>query len=283
MSRVKTRQPAPAAVPARPRRRDGSRSRPAAQFAEHGYERATFRAHRRGAGVDPALVVHFFGSKEEPLPRGDAAAAVRSPTRLSRSPSGPREGVGRRLAELIVAALESPATRPIVARAHPVGLVASGGGRARARDRDPRPRSALVRALDDDGPRRGRCSIGAQVVGIALARYVVRVEPLASMPAAERRRARRPDVPALPHRAAHHLTGLRGGATRRRARPTAARRRSWKAASLRASPPSRTAPPSERAAPGARHARCGTRSACPCSSSPRRACPRAPRHASRGS
>ncbi len=35
------------------------------QFAEQGYERATFRAIAAAAGVDPALVVHFYGSKEE--------------------------------------------------------------------------------------------------------------------------------------------------------------------------------------------------------------------------
>jgi len=36
-----------------------------AQFAELGYDRATFRGIAAAAGVDPALVVHFYGSKEE--------------------------------------------------------------------------------------------------------------------------------------------------------------------------------------------------------------------------
>jgi AcrR family transcriptional regulator len=34
-----------------------------AQFAAHGWDRATIRAIAREAGVDPALVLHFFGSK----------------------------------------------------------------------------------------------------------------------------------------------------------------------------------------------------------------------------
>jgi AcrR family transcriptional regulator len=33
-------------------------------FAELGYERASFRRIATAAGVDPALVVHFYGSKE---------------------------------------------------------------------------------------------------------------------------------------------------------------------------------------------------------------------------
>jgi AcrR family transcriptional regulator len=35
-----------------------------AQFAEHGYQGATIRGIAAGAGVDPALVHHFYGSKE---------------------------------------------------------------------------------------------------------------------------------------------------------------------------------------------------------------------------
>lgn len=36
-----------------------------AQFAEHGYRGATIRAIAARAGVDPALVHHFYGTKEE--------------------------------------------------------------------------------------------------------------------------------------------------------------------------------------------------------------------------
>lgn len=34
------------------------------QFAEHGYDGATIRAIAAAAAVDPALVHHFYGSKE---------------------------------------------------------------------------------------------------------------------------------------------------------------------------------------------------------------------------
>ena len=34
-------------------------------FAELGYERTSFRQIAAAAGVDPALVVHFYGSKED--------------------------------------------------------------------------------------------------------------------------------------------------------------------------------------------------------------------------
>src|SRR5512133_3235638 len=70
-------------------------------FAEVGYERATFRAIATAAGVDPALGVPFYGSTEQRfrqvlmLPPALAEA-------LEHLGGGPREGVGRRLAELVV-------------------------------------------------------------------------------------------------------------------------------------------------------------------------------------
>lgn len=64
--------PARRARAARPGRRAGdSGTREAileatrAQFAAHGYQGATIRAIAAEAGVDPALVHHFYGTKEE--------------------------------------------------------------------------------------------------------------------------------------------------------------------------------------------------------------------------
>ena len=43
----------------------------------------------------------------------------------------------------------------------------------------------LAAALTDDEPETRAVLVGSQIVGLALARHVVRVEPLASMPAAD--------------------------------------------------------------------------------------------------
>jgi Tetracyclin repressor-like, C-terminal domain len=96
----------------------------------------------------------------------------------------PRGQMGRRLAELVVGALENPATRPVLlgrirsASSNPVaaGLV---------RETVTRDLSALTRAVGGDRPDERAALLGAQVVGIALARNVVHVEPLASMPPAD--------------------------------------------------------------------------------------------------
>ena len=151
------------------------------QFAEVGYDRATFRSIATAAGVDPALVVHFFGSKEQlfhevmKLPPGLA-------DRLASLAEVPRAEIGRRLAEVIVAGFENPATQRII-----VGRIRSASQHPEAaelvRQAVAGDLARLTAALDVDHPDERAVLAGVQVVGTALARYVVRVEPLASMPA----------------------------------------------------------------------------------------------------
>jgi AcrR family transcriptional regulator len=149
-------------------------------FAELGYERATIRAIAAKAAVDPALVVHFYGSKENlflevtQLPPQVADA-------IARIAEGPRAQMGRRLAELIVGVLENPATQPIVvgrircASSHPDAA-------ALVRETVTRDLVRLTGAISDDEPETRAVLIGASIVGTALARYIVVVEPLASFP-----------------------------------------------------------------------------------------------------
>jgi AcrR family transcriptional regulator len=148
-------------------------------FADLGYDRATFRAIAAAAGVDPALVVHFYGTKDE-LFRQVMALPPPIADGIERLAEGPRETVGRRLAELIVGALESPQSRTVVlgrircASSHPDAA-------ALVRETVTRDLLRLATALSDDEPETRAVLVGAQVVGLALARHVVQVEPLASM------------------------------------------------------------------------------------------------------
>jgi AcrR family transcriptional regulator len=125
-------------------------------FAELGYERATFRAIAGAAHVDPALVVHFYGTKDE-LFRQVMALPPPIAEGLAGLAEGPRETVGRRLAELIVGALEHPASRTVVlgrircASSHPDAALSSAR-RSRATCSGSRRRCRTTT------PRRGPCS-----------------------------------------------------------------------------------------------------------------------------
>jgi AcrR family transcriptional regulator len=153
------------------------------QFAELGYDRATLRGIAGEAGVDAALVVRFYGSKDalfsEVMALPPAVAEA-----LASLADGPTATIGRRFAEVIVGMLENPRSRSII-----VGRIRSASSHpdaaALVRETVTRDIGRLVAALTDDEPETRAVLVGSQVVGLALARHVVRVEPLASLPPAD--------------------------------------------------------------------------------------------------
>ena len=153
------------------------------QFAELGYDRATLRGIAGEAGVDAALVVRFYGSKDG-LFREVMALPPAVAEAMAGLADGPPATVGRRLAEVIVGMLENPRSRSIV-----LGRIRSASSHPEAaalvRETVTRDVGRLVAAVTDDEPETRAVLVGSQIVGLALARYVVRVEPLASLPPAD--------------------------------------------------------------------------------------------------
>jgi AcrR family transcriptional regulator len=147
------------------------------QFADQGYDRTTLRSVAAQAGVDPALVVHFFGSKqglflagvELPFEPADLAA------RISESP---RERVGELVANFALGVLDDPEARSrwlaIIRAAASEPEVA----RLLRRTLETRVFAPIVEALGvEDAPLRVTLA-GTQLVGIAMGRYIVGLKPL---------------------------------------------------------------------------------------------------------
>jgi AcrR family transcriptional regulator len=153
------------------------------QFAELGYDRATLRGIAGEAGVDAALVVRFYGSKDA-LFREVMALPPAVAEAMAALADGPSATVGRRLAEVIVGMLEDPRSRSVV-----LGRIRSASSHpdaaALVRETVTRDIGRLAAALTDDQPETRAVLVGSQIVGLALARYVVRVEPLVSLPAGD--------------------------------------------------------------------------------------------------
>jgi len=152
-------------------------------FAEAGFDNATIRGIAAAAGVDPALVLHYYGSKE-----GVFRAAVNVPIEpgefLPRLLEEGLDGLGERLVRFFVTTWDSPAGSPLLGVIRSV--VTSETAAALLRDFVSREiLSRLAEGLELDRPQLRASLAASQLIGLAMLRYVVRVEPLASAPPAD--------------------------------------------------------------------------------------------------
>ncbi|MBW8804833.1 MAG: TetR family transcriptional regulator [Catenulisporales bacterium] len=154
-----------------------------AEFASRGYERATVRGIARVAGVDSALVHHYFGSKEQVF-----LAALDfpvNPAMVQDVAAGDPAGIGERLARFVVSLWESPPTRErllAVVRSVTSNEEMAALVRGFARPRLVVPLAARIGGADAEA--RVEMAL-AQIIGLAMARYVIRMEPVASVGAEE--------------------------------------------------------------------------------------------------
>ncbi len=148
-------------------------------FAAHGYEKTTIRAIGREADVDAALVHHYFGTKEQVFVA--AMAFPFDPADLIREVvNGPRAELAQRLVRFFLSVWRDPEARaPFLA----ILRSATTNDQAAAMLREFISSALLARVAGTLGlPRLRLEGAAAQLVGIALVRYVVGIEPLASAP-----------------------------------------------------------------------------------------------------
>jgi AcrR family transcriptional regulator len=148
-------------------------------FAELGYDRATIRGIAADAGVDPSLVLHYFGSKDDLF-----GAALQIPVEpgevLRRAMADDIEDMGPALVRLFLEAWEPPESRsPLVAMVRSamtnetaMALVREYLGR--------RVFGPITQTLGAPGAEFRATLMGSQFIGLAMMRYIARIEPLAS-------------------------------------------------------------------------------------------------------
>lgn len=147
-------------------------------FASHGYDRTTIRAVAAAAGVDASMVMRYFGSKAG-LFTAASTADLKAPD-LSLVPESERgEALVRHLisrwedatsGDKLMLLLRTATTSDDVAERLQTVLERMIAG-------------ALTAVGTADAEQRA-AFIQTQILGLALCRYVLRLEPLASMPVA---------------------------------------------------------------------------------------------------
>jgi len=152
-----------------------------AGFGDAGYDGATIRGIAADAGVDPALVHHYFGSKQRLF-----VTAMELPVDLDAVVpgllAGPPDQLGYRIVRFVLELWGAPRTRPLM-----LGVVRSASSDPVAAELLRRvlaegPFAAIARATDRPAADLRATLVGSQLVGLAMARYIVCAEPLASAP-----------------------------------------------------------------------------------------------------
>lgn len=149
-----------------------------AHFSRVGYEAGTVRGIATEAAVDPALILHYFGSKH-----GVFRAAIDFPVDpadfVPRLLAPGLEGLGERLVRFFLETWDSPAGSPLLALIRSV--VASEEAAALMREFVSREvLGRLAKALEVDQPQLRASLAASTLIGMAMLRYVIKVEPLAS-------------------------------------------------------------------------------------------------------
>lgn len=188
MSRRSTAStPPPVPVPERARETAPEPTRPArsgaatrarilavarAEFAGRGYEGTTIRAVAAVAGVDPALVMRYFVSKAGLFAEA-AELDLALPALTGLTPTQTARALVGRFFEV----WEEGETFLVLLRAAATSEVAAERLRG-VFETQAAPALALA-ALDR--PRERAALVGAQIIGFAYGRYVLRAEPLVAM------------------------------------------------------------------------------------------------------
>jgi AcrR family transcriptional regulator len=151
------------------------------KFLEHGYQAVTLRAIAEDAGVDVALISYYFGSKRGLF--GAAMALVANPAEvLTRVLDGDPATFSRRALIAMVTIWDSPDTRPAL---EAMIRSAAADESFAALVREMLEREVLGRIADRIGGAHAQAramAFGAQIAGIIMTRYLLRLEPIASMP-----------------------------------------------------------------------------------------------------
>lgn len=150
------------------------------EFAEHGWAGTAIRAVARTADVDPALIYHYFGSKE-----GLLDAATTPPQKwldaVAATWATPKADLGRQLIRTVLDTWTDDEVGPIL---RAVVLTAAHEDKTREKLRLIVERGLIggsTLGADEDERLRRSGLIATQLIGFALLRYVWKMEPIASM------------------------------------------------------------------------------------------------------
>lgn len=150
-----------------------------AEFAERGYDKTSIRGIAKAAGVDPALVHHYFGTKDEVFAAAVEVSfepALMVPVLLADG----LDGIGERLARYFIGVWENPVTRAPMLAIMRSALTHEAAAKVLRTFVLRRLLERIAEELDVPNPTFRAELAASHMIGIAFLRYVIKADPLAS-------------------------------------------------------------------------------------------------------
>ncbi|MCV7219895.1 TetR/AcrR family transcriptional regulator [Mycolicibacterium elephantis] len=149
-------------------------------FARNGVDKTSIRAVAAAAGVDPALVHHYYGTKQQLF-----AAAIEAPVNpmdvIRPLKETPVEELGHKLPSVLVPLWDSEAGQGFIAT---LRSLLAGSDVALIRSFLQEVITTELGPRVDNPPGSGRIRVqfvASQLVGIVVARYILELEPIRSL------------------------------------------------------------------------------------------------------
>jgi AcrR family transcriptional regulator len=151
-----------------------------ASFAEKGFTATSIRAVAREAGVDAALVHHYFASKDELFI--ESMALPMDPRQVAANVlNGPNDELGRRIATVFLGIWESPDGQQRMKAIFRSIVTSDEVARVMREGITQMILIPVSRVLDAPDAQLRVTMVATQLIGVAITRYLVDLEPVASV------------------------------------------------------------------------------------------------------
>jgi AcrR family transcriptional regulator len=169
-------------------------------FARDGYDKASMRAIARRARVDPSLIVHYFSSKEGLLKEALQLPFDPDQVLADGLTDVPDDELGVALVRVVLTVWDNPYVQPRMLGMLRTALSHDAAMSVLRQTLQATVMAAVSRLVTDEPARRRAELVGAQMAGVMLTRYVVRLPAVVEMSVDELALAVGPSVQ-------HYLTG----------------------------------------------------------------------------
>ena len=142
-------------------------------FAQHGYDRTTIREIAAAAEIDPALVIRYFGSKDELF-----SIVAEPELKLPDLTGVPTEAIGTALVSHFLDLWEDGSGLPVLLRS----AASNEAAAERLKETFARqvfPAIALAGSSETASHRAGL--VASQMLGLAMTRYILKLPPVVAM------------------------------------------------------------------------------------------------------